>query len=125
MILSKAIENFDSERSNSVTLERKIEWISQLDYKVSSEFLENRGGEKFTGYTASTPLETTIKVPDEFGEIYSLYMNMKLDYMNGEIGRLNNSTMLFNRMYKELGDHINRKKPVSNKTSIKAGDLCV
>ncbi len=125
MILSKAIENFDSERSNSVTLERKIEWISQLDYKVSSEYLENRGGEKFTGYTASSSLETALKVPDEYGEIYSLYMNMKLDYMNGEIGRLNNSTILFNRMYKELGDHINRKNAVSKKIPIKAGDLCV
>lgn len=125
MILSKVIEDFNSERSNSVTLERKIEWISQLDYKVSSDYLENRGGEKFTGYTAVTPLETELKVPDEYGEIYSLYMNMKLDYMNGEIGRHNNSTILFNRMYKELGDFINRRTLVTKKNTIKAGDLCV
>ena len=125
MILSKAIEDFNSERSNSVTLERKIEWISQLDYKVSTDFLENRGGEKFWGYKVATPLETELKIPDEYGEIYSLYMNMKLDYMNGEIGRLNNSAILFNRMYKELGDFINRETPVSKKTRIKAGDLCV
>lgn len=125
MTFMKAIENFDSERANSVSLERKIEWVSQLDYKISAELLEPRGEEKFGGYTQSTSLETELKAPDEYGEIYPLYMNMKLDYQNGEIARFNNSTLLFNRIFKELSDFINRKKAVVNNTSIKAVDLLV
>lgn len=125
MTLAKAIENFDFQRANSVNLERKIEWISQLDYKISSEITEPRGGEKFNGYSELTSLDTVLKAPDEYGEIYSLYMNMKLDYMNGEIARFNNSAMLFNRMYKELSDFTNRAQAVIKKTTIKAGDLYV
>lgn len=125
MTLAKAVENFDFERANSVSIERKIAWISQLDYKISAELLEPRGAESFKGYTEMTSLETELKSPDEYGEIYSLYMNMKLDYMNGEIARFNNSTLLFNRMFKELSDFINRKQAVIKNTAIKAGDLFV
>ncbi len=125
MTLMQAIENFDSERANSVSIERKITWISQLDYKISTELLEPRGAGKFAGFTEMTPLETELKAPEEYKEIYPLYMNMKLDYMNGEIARFNNSTLLFNRMYKEMGDFINRNKSVIKKTEIKAGDLLV
>ncbi len=125
MTLMKAVENFDSERANSVSIERKIAWLSQLDYKFSVEVQEPRGEEEFEGYTEATPLSTELRVPDEYGEIYSLYMNMKLDYMNGEIARFNNSALLFNRMYKELTDFINRKKSVVIKNKIKAGDLLV
>lgn len=125
MTLAKAIENFDFQRSNSVTLERKIEWLSQLDYKISSEINQLRGGKAFKGYTELTSLGTELEAPDEYSEIYTTYMNMKLDYMNGEIARFNNSAMLFNRMYKEMSDFVNRKQAVIKKTSIKAGGLYV
>lgn len=125
MTLAKAIEKFDFQRSNSVTLERKIEWLSQLDYKIFSEITEPRGDDEFKGYTELTSLDTELKAPAEYGEIYSIYMNMKLDYMNGEIARFNNSAMIFNRMYKEMNDFVNRKQAVTKKTLIKAGDLYV
>jgi hypothetical protein len=50
---------------------------------------------------------------------------MKLDYMNGEIGRYNNSAMLFNRMYKEMHDFINRQEKIPVNTDLKAGDYDV
>ena len=125
MTLAKAIESFDFQRTNSVSLERKVQWISQLDYKISAEITEPRGGERFKGYSELTPLDTILKAPEEYGEIYSVYMNMKLDYMNGEIARFNNSAMLFNRMYKELGDFVNRNQAVIKKNTIKAGELYV
>lgn len=125
MTLMSAVDNFDSERVNQVAIERKIAWLSQLDYKISSEITQLRGGNKFTGYNCETPLDSILLAPDEYGEIYQLYMNMKLDYMNGEIGRFNNSAMLFNRMYKEMADFVNRNQAVHKKTEIKAGDLLV
>ena len=125
MTLAKAIENFDSERVNKISLERKIEWISQLDRKIFTEILSDRGDDAFDGYTVETPLTIVLKAPDSYGEIYTLYLNMKLDYMNGEIGRFNNSTILFNRMFKEMHDAINRAIPVLHKNKIKAGDILV
>ena len=125
MTLAKAIENFDSERINKLSLERKVEWISQLDRKIHTDILSARGEGSFDGYNIETPFTTELKAPDSYGEIYILYLNMKLDYMNGEIGRFNNSAMLFNRMYKEMHDSINRSIPVFRKTKIKAGDILV
>lgn len=125
MTLLKAMETFDRERSNALSIETKVDWLSQLDMKIFSEILADRGGEDFGGYSLDTPFDKTLKAPDEYGEIYTLYLNMKLDYMNGEITRFNNSAMLFNRMFKELHDFINRKTPVSKKTSIKAGGIYV
>lgn len=125
MTLEKAVELFDSERSNGVDIDKKIRWISQLDYKINAELTEPRGEGEFSGYDASTPLSTSLKAPDEFGEIYGLYLNMKLDYMNGEIARFNNSALLFNNMYRDMSNFINRKKAVIKQTKIKAGDLIV
>lgn len=125
MTLVNAIEDFDRSRSNSVELNQKIKWISELDGKINEEYLLNRGGSEFLPYTIETSGETKLKAPESFSEIYSLYMNMKLDYFNGEITRFNNSAMLFNRIYKEMGDAINRQTPVSVKIKIKAGELYV
>lgn len=125
MTLGKAIEIFDSERSNSVDMDKKVRWISQLDYKINLEITRPRGDEAFGGYDASTPLITVLKAPEEFGEIYSLYLNMKLDYMNGEIARFNNSALLFNNMYRDMNNYMNRKQAVLNQADIKAGDIYV
>ena len=125
MTLLKAMETFDRERDNALSIEAKVDWLSQLDMKISAEILADRGGEKFEGYSLDTPFDCVLKAPDEYGEIYGLYLNMKLDYMNGEIARFNNSAMLFNRMFKELHDYINRKTPVTKKTSLKAGGIYV
>ncbi len=125
MTLIKAIQEFDALRRNEVAIEQKIKWISELDEKISADYLEVRGYEPFSGYGGRCSLEIELKAPAEYGEIYTLYLNMKLDYMNGEITRFNNSAVLFNRLYKEMGDAINRKTKVKANIKIKAGDLYV
>lgn len=125
MTLIEAIQEFDSQRRNEVSIEQKIKWISELDKKINAEYLERRGAEVFSGYSERGSLDVVLKAPSEYTEIYSLYLNMKLDYMNGEIARYNNSAMIFNRLYKEMGDAINRKTKVKVNTKIKAGDLYV
>ncbi len=125
MTLSDIIERFDKERKNELGIDMKLCWISQLDMKISSEILSDRQSEEFHGYGDTTPLNTVVKAPEEYGEIYICYLNMKLDYINGEIGRFNNSAMLFNRMYKEMHDFINRNTKVKVNTKIKAGKLYV
>lgn len=125
MTLSDIIEGFDKERKNELSLDVKLRWLSQLDMKISSEILSERRTEEFYGYDGTTPLTTVAKAPDEYGEIYICYLNMKLDYMNGEIGRFNNSAELFNHMYKEMQDFINRRSKVLINRKIKAGKLYV
>ncbi len=125
MTLINAIEEFDKYRKNDVSFEQKIKWLDELDRKINSEYLIPRGGEAFEEYSIHTPYNILLKAPQEYSEIYSLYLNMKLDYVNGEITRFNNSATLFNRLYKEMGDAINRKTKIAVNTKIKAGDLYV
>lgn len=114
MTVADVIERFDSERPNNVSILTKKRWISQLDFKIWGEILRPRGDKEYIGYGEGIPLDAAVKAPDEYAEIYTLYLNMKLDYMNGEIGRYNNSAMLFNRMYKEMHDFINRQEKAIN-----------
>ena len=125
MTLAEVIESFDSERTNNVSILTKKRWISQLDLKIWGEILKPRGDKEYIGYGKEVPLDAVVKAPEEYAEIYTLYMNMKLDYMNGEIGRYNNSAMLFNRMYKEMHDFINRQEKIPVNTDLKAGDYDV
>ena len=125
MTLAEIIESFDSERTNNVSILTKKRWISQLDLKIWGEILKPRGDKDFYGYGKEITLDTSVKAPAEYAEIYTLYLNMKLDYMNGEIGRYNNSAMLFNRMYKEMHDFINRQKKIPTNTDLKVGDYDV
>lgn len=125
MTLSDVIEVFDSERTNNVSIITKKRWVSQLDLKIWGEILKPRGDKEFVGYGKAIPLDAAVKAPDEYAEIYTLYLNMKLDYMNGEIGRYNNSAMLFNRMYKEMHDFINRQEKMPVNSDLKVGDYDV
>ena len=139
MTLNKAIENFDSERVNSISLETKIRWISSLDMKIFSEILSLRGDTEKPCYTVLTLGDTELKAPPEArvmvvddSEINLLVaqgilepLNMKLDLLNGEIARHNNSAMLFNKMYKEMFDFINRGEKVSDLKTIKVSDYYV
>lgn len=125
MTIAQAIQSFDADRGNNLPFENKIRWLSELDYKISADLLEVRNGEKFGGYTLETPHDTKLLADERFCEIYSYWLNMKLDYLNGEIVRLNNSTLIFNRLYKEMSDYINRSTPIPQKNKIKAGDIIV
>ncbi len=125
MTVEKIIREFDRERENELSVEIKTEWIAQFEKKLFAEILEPRGYEPFSGLSQSSPLISELCAPEEYGEIYSLYIAMKLDYMNGEIARFNNSASLFNRMYKEMADFINRGERVKKKTEIKAGNAYV
>lgn len=125
MTLYDAIGNFDKEHPNNADFSLKVQWISQLEHKVYAEMLSPRGGGEFKGYTVETPQDTLLAVPDAFGEIYTYYLKMCLDLHNSEIDRFNNSAVMFNRMYKELFDYVNRNKRVVKSVRITAGDLIV
>ncbi len=125
MTLAMILDMFSILRKTNCVQELLIIWISELDKKISSELLEVRGAEKFNGYEVDCDLDIVLKAPYEFFSIYVFYLDMKVNYMNSEIERYNNSAMLFNRAYKELSDYISRNTQVTKKTRIKAGELYV
>lgn len=125
MTIVKAISLFDSQRRNDVSTELKTEWLSQLDFKIYEELLKARYDVSFSGYTSQTATSEELLAPEAYSEIYPAYLIMKTDYMNGETERYNNSASVFNRLYYELSNYINREKPVKTNSKLKAGKIYV
>ena len=84
MTVSKALSLFDEERKNSISEALKINWLSQLDMKIFCELLKPRTDGSFSGYTESTPKSTKLLAPEEYAEIYTAYLIMQSDLLNGE-----------------------------------------
>ncbi len=123
MTIGKAIDLFDAQRKNSASRSLKIHWLSELDEKINTEILKPRYEAEFSGYTDSTSSDTVLLSPESYAEIYPVYLIMKNDYMNGEINRYNNSAGIFNRLYSDLSNYINRTKAVNKNETLKAGKI--
>lgn len=120
MTIARAIEIFDREYQNLVDEKLKVNWLSQVDMKIYSELLKRRGVKKFSGYDESTRKTTTLLAPEEYSEIYSVYLSMQTNRVNGEIERFNNCAEIFNRLYYEMSCFISREKCVEGSAKIKA-----
>lgn len=125
MTVSKALSLFDEGRKNSISEALKINWLSQLDMKIFCELLKPRIKGSFSGYTESTPKSTKLLAPEEYDEIYTAYLIMQSDLLNGETARYNCSSSVFNRLYYELSCFISREKRVLGACEIKAGGFYV
>ncbi len=123
MTVGKAIDLFDTQRKNSASRSLKIHWLSELDEKIYTEILKPRYDMQFSGYTDNTLNDENLLCPESYAEIYPVYLIMKNDYMNGEINRYNNSAAVFNRLYNDLANCINRTKSVTKNEKLKAGKI--
>ena len=119
MTLMEALHRIDAIKPNSYTQEEKIKWLSTLDGIIKAEIIDtHEGGENivFNGYTEETDLNATLLVPHPYDEIYLFWLESKIDYWNGEIGKYNNSISMYNEAYATYQKYYNRKNmPKSNK----------
>ena len=119
MTVSNILQTFDSENENDISLDLKEKWISELDARIVGELTSVREGLKTEAYTPECDITTELAAPDEYSEIYVVYLKMKMDYMLSEINRYNNSANLFNRLYYEMANMISRNFKVKVRNSIK------
>ncbi len=119
MTVLKALEIFDEENENDISDDIKKRWLSELDLKIVSELNKNRDGLNKVGYTIEENDATELNAPEEFSEIYIIYLKMKMNYMLCEIERYNNSASLFNRLFYEMANYISRNFKMSIKNSVK------
>lgn len=125
MTALRVIEIFNSERENDIAEELKKQWLSELDRKIVGEILNAREGLSVNSFTADSDLTTELNAPEEYAEIYVAYLNMKADYMLGEISRYNNSAALFNRLFYELAVFVSRTFKSAKNTEIKVANINV
>lgn len=111
MTLQEVIDRADILKPNSYSQNEKIWWLSCLDGTIYEEIIStHEGGEKvvFSGYDSKTLLNTQLLVPAPYDEIYIRYLEMQINYANGEFGKYNNSAKMYEEAYASFQRYYNR-----------------
>lgn len=111
MTITEAISRIDIIKPNGYTQDEKVRWLSTMDSYIKTEIIDNyEDADKvtFKGYDENTPMDTVLLVPAPYDEIYLFWLESKIDYWNGEMGKYNNSISMYNMVYAEFGKHYNR-----------------
>lgn len=112
MTIMDALHRIDAIKPNSYNQTEKVKWLSTLDGIIKVEIIDTHEGAEdvvFNGYTEDVDLLTPLLVPAPYDELYLFWLESKIDYWNGEIGKYNNSMTMFNEAYSSYAKHYNRK----------------
>ena len=108
MTIIEAITRTDEVKPNRYDQPQKIKWLSTLDGIIKKEVIDiHEGGEDviFDGYTDETDPATVLLVPSPYDDIYIRYLEMQIDYANGEYAKYNNSMEVYNEVYTAFKRH--------------------
>lgn len=112
MTIMEAIHRIGTVKPNGYDQALKIKWLSTLDGIIKKEIIDTHEGAEnvvFNGYTEETNLMTELIVPVPYDDIYIRYLEMQIDYANGEYGKYNNSRTMFNDAYSAFEKYYNRE----------------
>lgn len=84
----------------------RLEW-DFLPYMNGSKILFT--DIEFTGYDATTPLDTVLLIPSPYDSAYLDWLSAKIDFADGEYARYNNSMTRFNDTFLAFSRFYNRK----------------
>ena len=110
MTIIEAIHGINKVKPNVYDQSQIIKWLSTLDGIIKKEIIDtHEGGEKviFNGYTDETNLLTELLVQSPYDDIYIRYLEMQIDYANGEYGKYNNSKVMYNTVYSAFAKYYN------------------
>ena len=112
MTIMEAMHRIGTVKPNGYDQALKIKWLSTLDGIIKKEIIDTHEGAEnvvFNGYTVETNLLTELLVPAPYDDIYIRYLEMQIDYANGEYGKYNNSKVMFNTAYSDFEKYYNRE----------------
>ena len=119
MTLHETIAQLDALKYNTYTQAEKLHWLSNLEGRIRREILDTHvGGPEgsFIPFTQDTPMDTVLSIGEPWHEIYLRYLEMQVDYANGEIEKFNNSSAIFQAVYDAFARHYNRTHMPKAKT---------
>ena len=98
MRIQEALAALDRLVPNAYENEEKLAWLNEFDAMLYRDvFAEHLPlPEPFPGYTAQTPLDTELLLPQAYSQMYLWLMEMKLCELNGELRRANNAAAKLN-----------------------------
>lgn len=98
MTPNKVIEKVDRLKPNAYTEEDKLEWINELDGMVQRLVFQE---DNVTQYVYPNDMEKELLIPAPFDDVYTLFLEAKIDYYNREYSNYNNSAMMFESQFSE------------------------
>ena len=98
MTPNKAIEIIDGLKPNSYSDEDKLRWINELDGMVQRLVIQ---ADEIKQYSYPEDLNKELLIPAPFENVYTYYLEAKIDYHNREYGNYNNSTLMFESQFTE------------------------
>lgn len=111
MTIIEAINEIDALKQNTYTQLDKVKWLSRLDWIVKNEIIDTHEGAEgitFNGYTDDTDVGTELLIQSPYDEVYIRWMEMQIDYANGEYNKYNNSMQMFQSAYSSYYNYYNR-----------------
>lgn len=119
MTIREAIYRIDILKPSGYSQGEKIRWLSELDGTIKKEIIDTHEGSEaysFNEYDEARDLEKTLLVPAPYDQIYIHYLEMKIDYANGEYNKYNNSRALYTEAYSAFERYYNRTNmPIGRK----------
>lgn len=111
MTIGQALEEIGEIQPHSFGSERMIKWLRQLDTELYEKII--RAHERWEqvarpAYTAATPDDTVLLVPEPYDCIYLHWLQSRIDYAMAEFGRYNNSNAMCEADRQEYAAWYNR-----------------
>ena len=99
MTISAAIAACDRMRPNTFAYGEKEAWLRELEARIREEIVRtHEGAEAFLAGRAQEG-EDALLAPSPHESLYLFYLLARIDLMNGETARYNESAALFNAQY--------------------------
>ena len=96
MKASEMLDRVDTFKPNQYTEPQKLGWLLQLDGQIWREII--RAG-----------VERELLVPEPWaGDLYNYWLQAMIDRENGEIGKYNQTSQLYNQAYLTYAGYYNR-----------------
>ena len=111
MTILEAIQEVDALKPNTYTQSMKIKWLSTLDGMIKNQVIDTHEGFEgvtFSPYDDETPLNTELLVKNPYDSMYIAWLESKIDYVNGEYTKYNNSITRYNDIYSAFNNEYNR-----------------
>lgn len=117
MTIRECIDLFDKLNPNQYDEDIKVKWLSNLDARIHKDIImthvltEEEMNQTallvFQPYSSDNTMKELL-VPAPYDEVYTAYLQMKVDEADKETARYNNSLTLFNAYYDSFDGYYNR-----------------
>lgn len=116
MTLVEVLAQADALMPNAFATGDKLRWLNAAEREV--HILRMTHGdleEDFVPVTPESPSDMPMLAPEEFSDVYLLYIQAQMDYLNGEAVRYNNTMTRYLERMGAFRNHLNRQRPETGK----------